>query len=52
MQSSLIGFMELFIVLGFALGWAVVELVALRLDKRRKAEEAEQAKADAASDES
>ena len=52
MQSSLLGFMELFIVLGFALGWAVVELVALRLDKRRKAEAAKQGKAQAASDES
>lgn len=40
MQSSLLGLMELFIVLGFALGFAVIELVALRLDQRRKKEEA------------
>jgi hypothetical protein len=35
--SGLLGFMELFVVLAFALGWAVLELVALRMDKRRQA---------------
>ncbi len=36
-------FFEMFVVFGFALGWAVLELVGLRLDKRR-AEEAARAK--------
>jgi hypothetical protein len=39
------GFLELVIVFTFVLGWAVVELVALSLDKRRaerkRAEQAE-----------
>ena len=35
--------MELFIVLAFALGWAILELVTLKMDKRRK-EAAERAK--------
>jgi hypothetical protein len=29
-------YMELFVVLGFALLWAVLELVGLRLDKQRR----------------
>lgn len=29
------GLIELFVVLGFALAWGVVELVGLRLDKKR-----------------
>lgn len=39
----MLGFIELFVVFGFALGFAVIELVCLRLDKRKK-EEAERAK--------
>jgi len=42
MDSSLLGLMELFIIFAFVLGWAILELVSLRLDKRRK-EEAERA---------
>ncbi len=38
-------FFEMFVVFGFALGWAVLELVGLRLDKRR-AEEAAKAERD------
>jgi hypothetical protein len=30
---------ELFVVLAFAAGWGVLELVALRMDRRRKAGE-------------
>jgi len=29
------GFIELFVVLLFALGWAILELVGLRLDRER-----------------
>ncbi len=29
------GLIELFVVLGFALAWGVVELVGLRLDKKK-----------------
>jgi len=36
MDRSLIGFLELFIVLAFVIGWGVLELVALRMDKRRR----------------
>jgi hypothetical protein len=39
MENSLLGFMEMFIILAFALGWGVLELVALRLDKKRAAEQ-------------
>jgi hypothetical protein len=42
MDTNPLGFLELLIVLGCALGWGVLELVALRLDKRR-ASEAERA---------
>jgi hypothetical protein len=35
-SSGMLGFMELFIVLAFALGWAILELVTLRMDKRRQ----------------
>ncbi len=38
MENSLLGFMEMFIVFGFALGWGILELVAGRLDKRRGTE--------------
>jgi hypothetical protein len=35
-----VGLIELFVVLGFALAWGVVELVGLRLDKKRAEAEA------------
>jgi len=38
MNSKWMAFMELFVVFGFVLGWAVLELVALRLDKRKAKE--------------
>jgi len=33
-----LGLIELFVVLAFALGWGIVELVALRIDRRRLTE--------------
>ncbi len=36
MHSPFIGFIEMGVVLMFGLGWAVLELVGLRLDRRRK----------------
>jgi hypothetical protein len=36
MGNKWAGFIELFVVLGFALGWLVLELVGLRMDKRRR----------------
>jgi hypothetical protein len=38
MENSFLAFMEMFIILAFALGWGVLELVMLRLDRKRKAE--------------
>jgi hypothetical protein len=35
-ETSWLGLIELFVVLLFAMGWGVLELVALRFDKRRK----------------
>ena len=32
------GLIELFVVLAFVIGWAVLELVVLHLEKRREAE--------------
>ena len=37
MDSPWLGLIELFVVLLFALGWGILELFTLRLDKRRKA---------------
>jgi hypothetical protein len=34
-HSSWLGFIEMFVVLAFALGWGVLELVTLRIDKER-----------------
>jgi hypothetical protein len=31
-----LGLLEFFIVIAFVLGWAILELVALRLDRKRK----------------
>ena len=42
MNSPWLGLLELFIVLGFVVGWGVLELVGLRLDKRRREREAAQ----------
>jgi hypothetical protein len=39
MENSFLAFMEMFIILAFALGWGVLELVTLRLDRKRKAEQ-------------
>jgi hypothetical protein len=38
---SWLGFIEMFVVLAFALGWGVLELVTLRMDKQRTARGAE-----------
>lgn len=39
MHGNWLGFLELLIVFGFALGWGVLELVALRLDRKRETDE-------------
>jgi hypothetical protein len=39
MENGFLAFMEMFIILAFALGWGVLELVTLRLDRKRKAEQ-------------
>jgi len=44
-----VAFLELFIVLGFGLAWGVLELMGLRLDKKRAAEK-ERAAREAKSD--
>ncbi len=52
MDSSYLAFMEFFIVIGLLIGWGVLELVGLRLDKRRREEDEREAaarKADQAS---
>lgn len=46
MESGYIAFMEFFIVAAALIGWGVIELVGLRLDKRRR-EEDEAAKREA-----
>lgn len=38
MDSSYLAFMEFFIVIAAVVGWGVIELVALRQDKRRREE--------------
>jgi hypothetical protein len=38
-HGNWLGLLELLIVFGFALGWGVLELVALRLDKKRETRE-------------
>ena len=40
MESGYIAFMEFFIVAAALIGWGVIELVGLRLDKRRREEDA------------
>lgn len=39
MDSGLLAFMELFVVLAFAIGWGVLELITLRMDKRKRERE-------------
>ena len=48
MSSSWLGLMELFVGAAVVLGWAVIELVILRRDKRRAAEQAAEALAGSA----
>ena len=38
MRSHWAGLIEFFVVSAFALGWAVIELVALRYDRKRDEE--------------
>jgi hypothetical protein len=38
-HRSWLGLIELFVVLSFAAGWGILELVALRMDRRRKLSE-------------
>jgi hypothetical protein len=39
MNSPWLGFIEMGAILMFGLGWAVLELVGLRLDRKRKEED-------------
>ena len=48
MESSYLAFIEFFIVIAFVLGWAVLELVGLRLDRKRREEDEAKAAAAAA----
>jgi hypothetical protein len=41
LEFTPLAFMELLVVLAFAIGWAILELVTRRLDKRRAREDAE-----------
>ena len=52
MSFNPLAFMELFVVFAFAVGWGVLELVTLRLDRKRAAEKAarEAAETEAASE--
>jgi hypothetical protein len=36
MSFSPLGLIELFVVFGFAIGWGILELVCLRMDKKRE----------------
>lgn len=47
MQSSWLGLIELFVVLGFVLAFGAVELYGLRLDRRRAAQRAAEQAAEA-----
>lgn len=44
MDPSALALMELFIVAAILLGWGVLEIVGLRLDKRREREAEEETK--------
>lgn len=39
MEFNILAFMELFVVFAFVAGWAIIELVSLRYDKKRKQRE-------------
>jgi hypothetical protein len=39
MDRPWLGFIEMFVVLMFAAGWAVLELAGLRLDRKRRERE-------------
>jgi hypothetical protein len=43
-RSPWLGFIEMGVVLTFGLGWAILELVGLRLDRKRKQERERQEK--------
>ena len=47
-SSNILGFIELFVVFGFVLGWGILELLGLRLDKKREVERQRAATAAAA----
>jgi hypothetical protein len=49
MKHSWAGLIELFVVLLFVAGWGVLELVTLRMDRRRSARQAAEPRAGAAS---
>jgi hypothetical protein len=38
------GLMEMFVVLAFALGWGILELYTLKLDRKRRERNAEEAR--------
>lgn len=40
MKHSWLGLIELFVVLLFVAGWGILELVTLRMDRRRAAQQA------------
>jgi hypothetical protein len=42
--SPWLGFIEMGVVLMFAVGWGILELVGLRLDRKRKEEQERQQK--------
>jgi uncharacterized membrane protein len=44
MDTSILALMEFFIVIAFVLGWAVLEIVGLRLDKAREREKEDEEK--------
>jgi hypothetical protein len=44
--SPWLGFIEMGVVLMFGIGWGILELVGLRLDRKRKERERDQKSAD------
>jgi hypothetical protein len=50
MDPSYLAFMEFFIVIALLIGWGVIELVGLRLDKRRADAEERVSKSQSASE--
>ncbi len=44
MEFSPLAFMELFVVLAFAIGWVILEFVTKRMDRRRAEEDAKAGK--------